>query len=400
MLPIARESRFGPGAGGDGSCRSGARPTSPRAGPTAATAAAAATSFSLPTTGCATCSPSAAARTSGPMAAVTERGPAPRRGGRQLVDARPAGHGRSRSGRPSYDLSSRAGGHARPRRAGGRGNKRFADRRPDRRPRFRERACPVARAGSSCSSSCSPTSGSSGCRTPASPRCWPAMTRARPKVGGYPFTTLEPVLGTMETAERQLIVADIPGLIEGASAGAGLGHEFLAHVERTRLLVHVLDLAPLDGTDPEANLAIDRGRARRPRSAARRAAARARALEGRPRQPGGARRRRRALARARRRRDADPGLLERHGGGARRAQAELGRRVSRRHRRWPSPTSRTPWPSIASSGLAPARVRRSRRSARTPTASRPRRRAARRCARTSTTRRRSPTSSSGSSAWA
>ncbi|MEA2131067.1 MAG: GTPase, partial [Solirubrobacteraceae bacterium] len=79
------------------------------------------------------------------------------------------------------------------------------------------------------------------------------MTRAAPKVADYPFTTLEPVLGTLEGADRQLILADIPGLIEGASEGAGLGHDFLAHVERTRLLVHVLDLAPLDGSDPVAN---------------------------------------------------------------------------------------------------------------------------------------------------
>ena len=79
------------------------------------------------------------------------------------------------------------------------------------------------------------------------------MTRATPKIANYPFTTLEPVLGTLEGSDRQLIIADIPGLIEGASEGAGLGHDFLAHIERTRLLVHVLDLAPLDGTDPVAN---------------------------------------------------------------------------------------------------------------------------------------------------
>jgi GTP-binding protein len=79
------------------------------------------------------------------------------------------------------------------------------------------------------------------------------MTRAHPKVADYPFTTLEPVLGTLETDERQLVIADIPGLIEGASDGAGLGHEFLAHIERTRLLVHVLDVNPLDGSDPQAN---------------------------------------------------------------------------------------------------------------------------------------------------
>jgi GTP-binding protein len=79
------------------------------------------------------------------------------------------------------------------------------------------------------------------------------LTRAAPKVADYPFTTLEPVLGTLERDGRQLVLADIPGLIEGASQGAGLGHNFLAHVERCRLLVHVLDLAPLDASDPVAN---------------------------------------------------------------------------------------------------------------------------------------------------
>jgi GTP-binding protein len=82
------------------------------------------------------------------------------------------------------------------------------------------------------------------------------LTRAQPKVAAYPFTTLEPVLGTLDAEDRQIVIADIPGLIEGASAGAGLGHDFLAHVERTRLLVHVLDLAPVDGSDPAANHAV------------------------------------------------------------------------------------------------------------------------------------------------
>jgi GTP-binding protein len=78
------------------------------------------------------------------------------------------------------------------------------------------------------------------------------LTRAAPKVADYPFTTLSPVLGTIESDERQAIVADIPGLIEGAAEGAGLGHEFLAHVERCALLVHLVELTPLEG-DPETN---------------------------------------------------------------------------------------------------------------------------------------------------
>lgn len=78
------------------------------------------------------------------------------------------------------------------------------------------------------------------------------LTRAEPKVGDYPFTTLSPVLGTIEGEDRQAVVADIPGLIEGAADGAGLGHEFLAHVERCSMLVHLVDLAPVEG-DPEGN---------------------------------------------------------------------------------------------------------------------------------------------------
>jgi GTPase len=78
------------------------------------------------------------------------------------------------------------------------------------------------------------------------------LTRAAPKVADYPFTTLSPVLGTIEDDDRQAVVADIPGLIEGAAEGAGLGHEFLAHVERCSMLVHLVDLAPLEG-DPEGN---------------------------------------------------------------------------------------------------------------------------------------------------
>lgn len=81
-----------------------------------------------------------------------------------------------------------------------------------------------------------------------------AVTRARPKIADYPFTTLEPNLGVVEIGGRGgqvFVLADIPGLIEGASSGAGLGHEFLRHVTRTRVLVHVLDAAGgLEGRDP------------------------------------------------------------------------------------------------------------------------------------------------------
>lgn len=84
------------------------------------------------------------------------------------------------------------------------------------------------------------------------------LTRADPKVADYPFTTLSPVLGTIEGAERQAVIADIPGLIEGAAEGAGLGHEFLAHVERCSMLVHLVDLAPIEG-DPLASYETVRG---------------------------------------------------------------------------------------------------------------------------------------------
>src|SRR3954463_11039023 len=78
------------------------------------------------------------------------------------------------------------------------------------------------------------------------------LTRADPKVADYPFTTVEPNLGTIELNDRQLVIADIPGLIEGAAEGAGLGHAFLAHLERCRLLVHLVEVAP-PGGDRESN---------------------------------------------------------------------------------------------------------------------------------------------------
>jgi GTPase len=79
---------------------------------------------------------------------------------------------------------------------------------------------------------------------------------ARPKVADYPFTTLEPVLGVVRAGDHDFVLADVPGLIPGAAAGKGLGHRFLRHVTRSAVLVHVVDLHPLEpGRDPEADLA-------------------------------------------------------------------------------------------------------------------------------------------------
>jgi len=81
-----------------------------------------------------------------------------------------------------------------------------------------------------------------------------AVSHAHPKIADYPFTTLTAQLGIAELdVDRRLVIADIPGLIEGAAQGAGLGHEFLRHIERTRVLVHLIEAEPLDGADPVEN---------------------------------------------------------------------------------------------------------------------------------------------------
>ena len=81
------------------------------------------------------------------------------------------------------------------------------------------------------------------------------VTNARPKIANYHFTTLNPNLGVVDLEDAKgFVIADIPGLIEGASEGVGLGHEFLRHIERTRLIVHIVDAASMEGRDPVADI--------------------------------------------------------------------------------------------------------------------------------------------------
>src|SRR4051794_24277361 len=148
--------------------------------------------------------------------------------------------------RPGQEVTLARGG------SGGRGNKQFASA-TRQAPRLAERGLPGEEGTLELHLKLLADVGLVGLPNAGKSSLLSRLTRAQPKVAAYPFTTLEPVLGTLEAADRQLIIADIPGLIEGASGGAGLGHDFLAHVERTRLLVHVLDLAPLDGSDPVDN---------------------------------------------------------------------------------------------------------------------------------------------------
>lgn len=143
--------------------------------------------------------------------------------------------------------------------SGGHGNKRFANS-TRQAPRFAERGLPGEAGWIELRLRLLADAGLVGLPNAGKSSLLARITRARPKVGDYPFTTIDPVLGTLDDGERQIVLADIPGLIEGAASGAGLGHEFLAHVERCRALVHLVEIDPPEGAPvPEEAYRIVRG---------------------------------------------------------------------------------------------------------------------------------------------
>jgi GTPase len=130
--------------------------------------------------------------------------------------------------------------------AGGHGNKRFASS-TRQTPRFAERGLEGESGWIELRLRLLADAGLVGLPNAGKSSLLGRLTRAAPKVADYPFTTVEPVLGTIDREDRQLVLADIPGLIEGAAGGAGLGHDFLAHVERCRVLVHLVAVDPEGG---------------------------------------------------------------------------------------------------------------------------------------------------------
>jgi GTPase len=139
--------------------------------------------------------------------------------------------------------------------AGGRGNRRFATS-TRQTPRFAETGLPGEEGDFELRLKLLADAALVGLPNAGKSSLLRRISNAKPKVAEYPFTTIQPVLGTVDSDARQLVVADVPGLIEGASEGAGLGHEFLAHLERARVLVHVIDAS--EGDPAERFRQIDR----------------------------------------------------------------------------------------------------------------------------------------------
>ena len=244
------------GAAATAGSASAARSTCRRAGPTAATEAAAATSCSSRTRGCATCRASAGRR---PITAERGgNGRGTRKHGADGADVElrvPVGTQIFEGGGSVADLAH-AGARAVVAHGGlgGRGNARFAT--PTRQaPRFAETGLGGETRELELRLKLLADAALAGLPNAGKSSLLRRISNARPKVADYPFTTIAPVLGTVDGPDgRQLTVADVPGLIEGASEGIGLGHAFLAHLERARLLVHVIDASEGDADDRFATI--------------------------------------------------------------------------------------------------------------------------------------------------
>ena len=240
----APRSTFRPAKGRRRALASAARSSSPRAGRTAATAATAATSCCSRIRRSATsprCSGGSGSRPSAVATAAVRASTAPTARMRSCASrsarrcSRTTGDLIADLAHPGARVVLAQGGH------GGRGNARFVSS-TRQVPRFAEVGPPGDERDVELHLKLLADAALVGLPNAGKSSLISRVSNAKPKVAEYPFTTLQPVLGTVESPDgRQLVIADVPGLIEGASEGVGLGHEFLAHLERARTLIHVID---------------------------------------------------------------------------------------------------------------------------------------------------------------